>query len=234
MDARLRRAWKANSLKAIADYPEASPADIKMICRIIDLGFLTLSSQYGRTHKGPKPLNPLLYSKVGLEISDKIKNGEITSERKDQLDSRNVNEAYKAQGGKFATERATLHTERAYISGYMRRKQAYLLWNAINQTDKVCLLEGMYIPVTYSSVNYKPETQLNEWDVSEELTGQIFPETSIGSAHRSGGKRDLEQYVGKSRLSEFVHVTCFDPVHGRSADKSLFPLVIQILENIGK
>ena len=232
--------WKKNTLEELSHYPEAHSGDTKQIVKLIDLGFLTVNTQYGRVNSGPKPLDFDLYIQCGIDVADLRESGEIVSERLDQQDTAETKALYKKRGGKFGKQTAVLHTERAYVCGYMTKPDAFLLWSLLNLTDKVCLLsEDLGIPVTYTATETQQKhaqkyalSNWKKWGVIDRMSKQFLKPFTFVISSSPEYTGSLEKKIGKKLAAEYTFVQCFDPVHGREADKHLFPSVFECLKKI--
>ena len=214
-------AYKRQVLSEISSYTE-SAAVRGQILAMNDLGLRTVNSQYGRRIFGKRPLDPKLFAVCSEEAAD------------DPADTQGFGPAaalYAARGGRFGRGKdVLLHTERAFVSGYMEPERARALWAELNKTDAaVCLVNDLGIPVTYRSYTMGPtlrrfyrhdEAVLSSYDASH---GVLHP-MSILSAN---SKVDMEGMEG------MVSVSVFDPVHGRAARTGLFPTVIASLKKCG-
>ena len=201
---------------------------VPLFLKMVRLGLITTNSQSGQVEVGELPLDVRLWLRCQKQAEEELG-------RHDSRVLPRRMELYKARGGK--TRQAVTHRERAYVSGYMRKKHADAFIYFLNQTDNIA-----YIPMISSdetlrnSQAYIPCTYTRSWrgwrmySAGPRLTGtELTPYGS--SATVLNGNSAFDNFDHKLQRDGLVPVYIMDPVYGREASgrNGLFHVVINCL-----
>ena len=216
------------------------------------MGFITNDSQDGIRTYGNIPSDVPDYvskqSKLYKKFIQPLWNKEWKSDNEE-------NKAYKEAREKLQHElikqykkgfhKGLEHSQRAYMSGFMRKDLAFVFHYLFNEdTDKICMTSDYErIPVTYQ-IGFSPSDPTYPFGKSyklhqQYLAGYVPTGTNAGFFRDPKDNQnmfnDLRILVPKTKQKlekYFTHVTCVDPTHGRKATSKngLFTDIMRILK----